>query len=94
MADKTGKWYRKGTPLHLYLPGPHRGIFNPLCLAAPGGAPDEVILCEALIDVLTFWVNGFENVTSSYGINGFTDELFNALKTNGIKRVYIAYDHD
>ena len=25
---------RKGTPLHLYLPGPHRGVFNLEALAA------------------------------------------------------------
>ena len=43
---------RKGTPLHLYLPGPHRGVFNVEALAAS----KEVILCEALIDALTLLV--------------------------------------
>ena len=42
---------RPGTPLHLYLPGPHRGVWNEAALAA---AP-EIILCEALIDAMTFW---------------------------------------
>jgi DNA primase len=42
---------RPGTPLHLYLPGPHRGVWNlPGIAAAPDG---EVIVCEALIDALT-----------------------------------------
>jgi DNA primase len=61
---------RKGTPTHLYLPGPHRGVFNVEALAAG----DEVILCESLIDALTFWAAGFRHVTSSYGIEGFGDE--------------------
>ena len=36
---------RLGTPSHLYLPGPHRGVWNEAALAAAS----EVILCEALI---------------------------------------------
>lgn len=39
---------RKGTPKHLYLPGPHLGVFNSECLPS-----EEVILCESLIDALT-----------------------------------------
>lgn len=80
---------RKGTPKHLYLPGPHSGIFNSDCLAH-----DEIILCESLFDALTFWRWGFKNVTTSYGTQGFTDELFTAFKENNVKRVLIAYDRD
>jgi DNA primase catalytic core len=87
---KISEALRKGTPLHLYLPGPHRGVFN---RAGIEGA-EEVILCEALIDALTFWRAGYRHVTSSYGINGFTDELLAALTTCGAKRVLIAYDRD
>jgi hypothetical protein len=79
-----------GTPRHLYLPGPHRGVFNRDGIE---GA-EEVILTEALIDALTFWRAGYRHVTSSYGINGFTDELLAALTTCGAKRVLIAYDRD
>ena len=38
-------------------------------------ASKEIILCEALIDALTFWCAGYRNVTTSYGVNGFTDEI-------------------
>jgi hypothetical protein len=31
---KTGDRLRAGTPAHLYLPGPHRGVFNLAALAA------------------------------------------------------------
>ena len=80
---------RKGTPLHLYLPGPHRGVFNRAAFASK-----ELILCESLIDALTFWCAGYRNVTASYGVNGFTDEHLEQLKKNTVECVLIAYDRD
>jgi DNA primase catalytic core len=74
---------------HLYLPGPHVGIFNAEALNEP-----EVIICEALLDALTFMAAGFANVTSIYGTEGFTDELFEALKRKKVQRVKLAYDAD
>jgi DNA primase catalytic core len=81
---------RAGTPKHLYLPGPHRGVFNREGLE---GQP-EIILCEALIDALTFWAAGYRNVTSCYGVNGLTEELLGALKSCGAQRILIAFDRD
>jgi DNA primase catalytic core len=81
---------RKGTPLHLYLPGPHRGVFNVAALAAD----KTVILCEALIDALTFWNAGYRNVTCSYGVEGFTAAHLNAFRRHRTERVLIAYDRD
>ena len=81
---------RKGTLVHLYLPGPHRGVFNFAALQAS----KTVILCEALIDALTFWCAGFRNVTASYGIEGFTADHLAAFKRHGTERVLLAYDRD
>ena len=81
---------REGTPYHLYLPGPHRGVWNELALEAH----KEVILCEALIDALTFWCAGFHNVTAAYGVEGFTADHLSAFKRYGTERVLIAYDRD
>jgi DNA primase len=81
---------RKGTPYHLYLPGPHQGVFNIEALHAS----KEIILCESVIDALTFWSAGFRNVTTSYGINGFTDDLLAAFKQHKTERILIAYDRD
>jgi DNA primase len=81
---------REGTPLHLYLPGPHRGVWN----AAALGTMPEVILCEALIDALTFWCAGYRNVTASYGVEGFTADHLATFKQARIQRVLIAYDRD
>lgn len=88
---------RPGTPKHLYLPGPHAGVFNLAGVIAAGQRPPgerEVILCEALIDALTFWCAGFENVTSAYGVEGFGEDILASFKANGIERVLIAYDRD
>jgi DNA primase len=81
---------RPGTPLHLYLPGPHRGVWNEAALVAS----KEIILCEALIDALTFWCAGFRHVTASYGVNGFTDDHKVAFRKYGTQRIYLAYDRD
>jgi DNA primase catalytic core len=81
---------RAGTPKHLYLPGPHAGVFNRAALTASR----EIILAESLIDALTFWCAGYRNVTAAYGVEGFTDELLAAFKAHGTQRVLIAYDRD
>ena len=81
---------RPGTPDHLYLPGEHRGVWNEEALIAS----KDIILCEALIDALTFWVAGYRQVTASYGVNGFTADHRAAFERHGTERVYIAYDHD
>lgn len=81
---------KPGTPLHLYLPGPHRGVWNPEALAAS----KEIIVCEALIDALTFWCAGYRHVTCSYGVEGFTGDHLEAFCRQGVARVLIAYDRD
>jgi len=87
---KINEALRAGTPRHLYLPGAHRGVWNVEALQSS----KEIILTEALIDALTFWCAGFRNVTSSYGVEGFTDDHLAAFKRYGTERVLIAYDRD
>ena len=87
---KITEGLRPGTPNHLYLPGPHRGIWNESALADS----KEIILCESLIDALTFWCAGFHNVTASYGIEGFTADHLAAFQKHGTERILIAYDRD
>ena len=83
---------RAGTPDHLYLPGPRRGLFNRQAMRP--GVCEEIIVCEALIDALTFWCAGFRNVTSTYGIEGITEELIEAIAASKAKRILIAFDRD
>jgi len=89
-ARKIRDDLRPGTAYHLYLPGPHRGVWNLEAVKVS----KEVILCEALIDAMTFWCAGYRNVTTSYGVSGFTADHWAAFKENGIERVLIAYDRD
>lgn len=81
---------RPGTEYHLYLPGPRRGVWNEQALIAS----KDIILCEALMDALTFWCAGYRNVTTSYGVNGFNEYHCEAFKKHGTRHVYIAYDRD
>jgi DNA primase len=80
---------RAGTADHLYL-GPMRGVWNEQALIAS----KEIILCESLIDALTFWCAGYRHVTTIYGVNNFTEEIKAAFQQHGTKRIYLAYDRD
>lgn len=80
---------RKGTPEHLYLPGPHHGIFNPDSLKER-----EIILCESVIDALTFIVHGMTQATCIFGTQGFTEELFEAIRAANLDGIRLAYDAD
>ncbi len=81
---------RPGTPLHLYLPGGASGRLEFAVISSER----EIILCEALIDAMTFWSAGYRNVTAAYGVEGFTEDHRAALRQYGTERVYIAYDRD
>ena len=86
---KIGGHLKAGTPLHLYLPGPHRGVWN-----EEGLDSGEVIVTESLIDALTLFCAGFTNTTASYGTTGFTSDHHEAMARHSVSRVLIAYDHD
>ncbi|MGD7708305.1 CHC2 zinc finger domain-containing protein [Microlunatus sp. Y2014] len=81
---------RTKPPKHLYLPGPHRGVWNVAAFADT----DELIVCESIIDALTLWCAGFRHVTAAYGTDGWTDEHQAAVEAHGIRRVLIAFDAD
>jgi DNA primase len=81
---------RAGTAYHLYLQGSHKGVFNAAGLA---GAR-EVILCEAILDALSFWCAGFRAVTAAFGAQGLTEEMVQLFVRLGVERVLIAFDAD
>jgi DNA primase len=80
----------RNLPKHLYLPGPRRGVFN----AEGVCGQQEVIVCEAIIDALTFWCAGYTNVTAAFGVEGFTEEHAALFRASGVERVIIAFDRD
>ena len=81
---------KRGLSNHIYLPGKHRSIFNLKALESS----KEIILCESVIDALSFWVHGFRNAVCSYGTNGLTDEHLKLFKEHKMKKVLIAFDND
>jgi DNA primase len=81
---------RTATSAHLYLPGPHRGVFNIAAFASL----DELVVAESLLDALTLWCAGFRHVTAAYGAEGWTTDHQAAVVEHGIGRVLIAYDRD
>ncbi|MGL5850614.1 MAG: toprim domain-containing protein [Phycicoccus sp.] len=84
-------WLRAGTPLHLYLPGPHAGVLNAAGLAA---GVDELIVCESVIDALSLWCSGFRHVTAAYGTSGWTSDHDALVERLAVKRVLVAFDAD
>lgn len=65
---KIGDLRGSRVALHLYLPGPLAGIFNREAVIAS----EEIILCEAIIDAMSFWAAGYGHVTASFGKRGHT----------------------
>lgn len=75
---------------HLYLPGARRSVFNPAGYIEGG----TLILTESILDALSLIVLGFTNVSSSFGVMGFTPEIRIRIFEKKISRVYCAYDAD
>ena len=82
--DEKGKHDR-----HLFLPGPQRGLWNPSALRSA-----EIILCEGIIDALTFWCAGLRNVMTGFSAKALPEELLDALLAAKVQRVFIAFDRD
>jgi DNA primase catalytic core len=79
---------------HFNLAGERRGIWNAAgCRDAAAAADGRIILCEAIIDALTFVAHGFPNVTACLGTNGYTDDIRSFLLAHA-KEVLIAFDRD
>ncbi len=81
---------RKGTPSHLYLEGPLRGVWNGDVLTNQR----EIILCESVLDALTFWCAGFRNVTCSFGAGNIGEDVWRLFHDVRPSRVILAQDND
>lgn len=78
------------TSAHYYLERPRTGLFNPKAFAESG----ELILCESVIDTLSFWMAGLTSVTTLPGPECLPDDLLSALKQNNVRRLMLAFDND
>jgi DNA primase len=79
---------------HLYLAKKQDGIFNAEILKPDPKAAKEIILCESILDALTFYHAGMENVTCTYGTSNLSTELLEAIKAAKIETVKLAFDAD
>ena len=92
-GNVCGIYGRRGTdaePPHLYLPGPHRGVWN-------GGSAKTnqiLLITEAILDGLALWQAGFRNVIALYGTNGWTPDHEALFKSNPIREVFLCLDND
>jgi DNA primase catalytic core len=85
-----GRRVTNAEPKHLYLPGPHRGVWN-------GGSAktnQTLLVAEAIFDGLALWQAGFRNVIAIYGTNGWTPDHEALFKTNPIREVFLCLDND
>ncbi len=77
-------------PKHLYLPGPHRGVWN----SGSAKTNQVLLIAEAILDGLALWQAGFRNVIAIYGANGWTPDHEALFKSNPIREVFLCLDND
>lgn len=74
---------------HRYLPIAHQTIFHPDALSE-----SKVILCESILDALTFHSHGIEHAVAVYSAGGLKPDFVSQLTTSSVRKVMIAYDAD
>lgn len=92
-GNVTGIYGRRVTdaePQHLYLPGPHRGVWN----SGSAKTNQTLLITEAILDGLALWQAGFRNVIAIYGTNGWTPDHEALFKANPIREVFLCLDND
>ena len=92
-GDVVGMYGRKtidSKVKHLYLAGPHAGVFNHTCARVSS----SLLLTEGIIDAATLWQAGYKNVTALYGTNGLTGDHMALFRKNQVEAVYLVLDGD
>ena len=85
-----GRRVSDAEPRHLYLPGPHRGVWNGMAAKVN----QTLFITEAILDGMSLWQAGFKNVIALYGANGWTDDHEKLLRENGTTGIYLCLDND
>ncbi len=90
VAGIYGRRVTEDEPKHLYLPGPHRGVWN----AAAAKTSQTLFITEAILDGMSLWQAGYRNVIALYGTNGWTGDHEQLLRENGATEAYLCLDND
>jgi len=77
-------------PSHLYLPGPHRGVWN----GAVAKNHSALFLTEGILDGLSLWQAGLRNVIALYGAQGWTADHETLVRTHAVHEIVLCLDHD
>jgi DNA primase catalytic core len=77
-------------PQHLYLPGPHRGVWN----GAVATSASTLFLTEGILDGLSLWQAGQRQVIALYGAQGWTADHEALLREHGVQEIVLCLDHD
>jgi DNA primase catalytic core len=85
-----GRRVSDAQPQHLYLPGPHRGVWN----GTAAKINQTLFITEAILDGMSLWQAGFKNVMALYGANGWTDDHAQLLRENNTTGIYLCLDND
>ena len=90
VAGIYGRRVTDDEPRHLYLPGPHRGVWN----GTAAKMNQTLFITEAILDGMSLWQAGIKNVIALYGANGWTDDHEKLLRDNNTTEIYLALDND
>ena len=75
---------------HLYLPGPHAGVFNYACARSF----KDLLLTESVLDACALWQAGFKNTIALYGTNGLTNDHLTLFRIHGTEQITLVMDGD
>jgi len=85
-----GRRVTEAEPRHLYLPGPHRGVFN----HHAARTNKTVFIAEAILDAMSLWQSGFKNVIALYGAQGWTADHEQLLREGATREAWLCLDND
>jgi DNA primase catalytic core len=85
-----GRRITDAEPRHLYLPGPHRGVFNHYAARTN----KTVFIAEAILDAMSLWQSGFKNVVALYGAQGWTADHEQLLREGATRQAWLCLDND
>jgi len=85
-----GRRITDAEPRHLYLPGPHRGVFNHYAARTN----KTVFIAEAILDAMSLWQSGFKNVIALYGAQGWTADHEQLLREGATRQAWLCLDND
>lgn len=77
-------------PSHLYLPGPHKGVWNYQAMKSS----KEIIVTESIIDATSCYMLGMRNAIPLYGVNGLTEDHIRYFKEYRTEKVHLCFDND